>query len=299
METPINLDLLMDLRDPARLVEWCMQTGLINNTYICPNCGQNMKLTNSVRITDKYNWRCRKDGHDVRRSIRRGSWFEESKLSMIDILITTYMWIMNVPGEFIAIDRNISAATVVEWKNFCREVCIDACLRENEILGGVGIVVELSENKFGKRKYDYGKSTQENWVFAGIEQGTDRCFMIIVQERTKEILLSVIREYIRPGSTIVSDCWRTFNCLNDEEFENLHDDQNYKFKDRDSNIHTNSIESTWAAMKRQLKANHSKENFDSYLFESMWRRKHKNQKQKLMALFLEAVKQSYTPSNHD
>lgn len=296
MEQFINIDFLTNLRDPERMIEWCMKIGLISNRYTCPKCGENMKKNKRSDVCDKYMWRCTKGGHDVKRSMRKGSWFDESTLSMSDILLITYFWIMKVSGDFIAVDRRIRPATVVDWKRFCREVCIDACIRDNEIVGGEGVTVEINESKFEKRKFQRGKLIDGKWVFGGIERGTDKCFMVVVPEGSRDVLMNVIFENVRPGSTIISNCWRTYNCLEDERFVHLISNYGYKFKNPERE---NSINSTWFAVKGHLRNSYCKNTFDSYLFEYMWRQKHKNNKDKLMYLFLQAVSQSYPPANCD
>ena len=60
--------------------------------------------------------------------------------------------------------------TIVDWYNFCLEVCLEVLERESEKMGGPGKVVEIDESKFGKRKYHRGKRVDEVWVFGGSEK---------------------------------------------------------------------------------------------------------------------------------
>jgi len=48
----------------------------------------------------------------------------------------------------------LTAKTVVDFLNFCREVCSVVIEDQSEPIGGVGKVVEIDESKFGKRKYN-------------------------------------------------------------------------------------------------------------------------------------------------
>lgn len=296
-EIEFNFDFIFELRDQERMIEFCMKVGLITKVYTCPQCGENMHLYKRSDVSDKYRWRCRKDDHDVRRSIRKGSWFEKSKLKMFDILMITYMWIMNIEGDWIAIDRGVSGKTVIDWKGFCREVCIDVCVRENEMLGGEGAIVEIDDSNFGKRKC--GRKVEGTWVFGGVERGTNKCFFEVVSERSSTILLDVIRKYVLPGSIILSNCWNSYDCMENKEFVQLAANKTYQFKEPEGGEHINSIEGTWSAIKRKLKTNYRQGHFDSHLFEYMWRRKHKTEKHRLMYLFLQAVIQIYTPAQHD
>ncbi|GFR00233.1 DDE_Tnp_IS1595 domain-containing protein [Trichonephila clavata] len=88
-------------------------------------------------------------------------------------------------------------------------------------VGGSGVIVEIDESKFGKRKFHRGKRVEGKWVFGEVERETGACFMKVVADRTTDSLLSVINEYILPGSIIISDCWKSYDCLSNEGFVHL------------------------------------------------------------------------------
>ena len=94
--------------------------------------------------------------------------------------------------------------TVVDWRNFAREVCLSVLEQDNEQIGGPGKFVEIDESKFGKRKYHQGKRVEGVWVFGGIE--SKHCFFEVVEDRSAATLIPLIKKYIRPGTTILSDC---------------------------------------------------------------------------------------------
>ena len=52
----------------------------------------------------------------------------------------------------------------------------------------------------------------EQWIFGGICRETREVFMVAVPNRTADVL-GVIREKIRAGSTIMSDCWSAYNMV--------------------------------------------------------------------------------------
>lgn len=55
------------------------------------------------------------------------------------------------------VDSSTSKITMVDWYNFCRDICVKA-LESHDFLkiGGVGKIVEIDVSKFGKRKYHRG-----------------------------------------------------------------------------------------------------------------------------------------------
>lgn len=77
-------------------------------------------------------------------------------------------WVYELPGDFIFRELKIgSDHTIVDWKNFAREVCLCILTQDSERIGGPGKHVEIDESKFGKRKYHRGKRVDGVWVFGG------------------------------------------------------------------------------------------------------------------------------------
>lgn len=106
--------------------------------------------------------------------------------------------------------------TLVDWSSFCREVTFNDIYENREPLGGPGKCVEVFESKFGKRKYHRGKRVdQAQWVFGGFERGSGIFFVVLVEKRDMPNLITMIKEWILPGTTIISDCWKSYNCLQD------------------------------------------------------------------------------------
>lgn len=65
-----------------------------------------------------------------------------------------------------------------------------------------GVIVEIGESKSGKIKYGSGRFVDGKWMFGGIETGTNKWLRCLKRVR----MLNVIRENIRPGTRIISDC---------------------------------------------------------------------------------------------
>ena len=68
-------------------------------------------------------------------------------------------------------------------------------------------------------------------------------------QRNAETLLEVIKEYIHEGTTIISDCWKAYNCLDNEGYSHLTVNHSVNFVDPDTRAHTNNIERVWRDAK--------------------------------------------------
>ncbi|GBM05487.1 hypothetical protein AVEN_94773-1 [Araneus ventricosus] len=166
------------------------------------------------------------NAHQIKRTVRKGSWFQDSHLSLGMILRLTCMWVNRMTKESIMNYLDLASQTVTDWLNFWREVCEDECLA-----------------------FD------------------------VVDERSADILLEVIKRRILPGTTIMSDCWSSYSCLSDEGFKDLTVNHSATFVDPDTEVHTNAIEGTWSALKRSLHGiNQVAGEFDAYMAEYIWRR---------------------------
>uniref|UniRef100_A0A914D9W5 ISXO2-like transposase domain-containing protein n=1 Tax=Acrobeloides nanus TaxID=290746 RepID=A0A914D9W5_9BILA len=183
----------------------------------------------------------------------------------------TNLWVDN--GSLIQICRQleINIRTAVDWASYSREVLLCIMIDGKEKLGGPDKIVEIDESKFGKRKYYRGHYVEGMWVFGGYERGSGRIFMIPVEFRNADTLIPIIKEWIEDGTTIISDFWKAYNCLENEGFKHLKVNHSQHFKDPDSGAHTNSIESSWRAAKSVMssagrKKAHIPGNLAKYMF---------------------------------
>ena len=83
------------------------------------------------------------------------------------------------------------------------------------------VTVENDESKFGKMKYHKGCNIEGQWVFGGIFRETKACFLVPVERRDKETLLPITRAQILPGTCVMSDMWKAYDCLQDEGYHHL------------------------------------------------------------------------------
>ena len=106
-------------------------------------------------------------------------------------------------------------------------------------------------------------------MFGGIEVNSKNCFLVAVTNRIAATLLPIIQQYILPGTTVVSDLWRTYNTVSN--LGNIHLTVNHSihFVDYMTQATTNHVESMWARAKRRNKRENVtlRTSLDCYLIE--------------------------------
>ena len=118
-------------------------------------------------------------------------------------------------------------------------------------VGGPGIIVEVDESKFGKRKYNKGHAVEGVWVGGGVARTADReLFLEVVEDRSAVTLTSVLKKHIIPGSIIHTDCWRGYSSRRINGFGCTHKTVNHaETYVAEDGTHTNTIEGNWRPMK--------------------------------------------------
>ena len=96
--------------------------------------------------------------------------------------------------------------------------------------------------------------------------------MVTVEDRTKDTLVSLIEKWIAKGSVIISDCWKSYDCLSSLGYEHKTVNHSEHFVDPISGACTNNIEREWLHCKKSLPTYGVKhDHINSYLSAYMWR----------------------------
>ena len=236
------------------LVTLCRRHGVLAVNHNCVTCGElrRIDITRKSFRCDKTHMtkgRRRKRCNYVK-SIFHKTWFDHTKLDIETNLKFVLLWVQDWWAYKVArTELGLSLSTIVDWCSFCREVVVDWSLKQDKAIGGVGLHVEIDESKFGKRKYNVGRVIEGQWVFGGICRETRELFMVPVPTRDRDTLLGIIKEKILPGTTIISDCWKAYDCLENEGYKHFQVNHSVNFVDPDTLFHTNNIERKWRDTK--------------------------------------------------
>ena len=185
------------ISDDAKAVDFAFANHLLKGILRCKKggCRSRMRLENDSSRVDGRVWRCKNSRCCSMRSIRGGSFFDKSNMSISKILLFIYLWCKDCNNKFIKEELEIDQKTSVDWSRFCRDIAVYYYENEpvsTEKIGGVGKIVEIDESVFSKRKYNRGRLVRETWVFGGVNRDDSReLFVEIVPDRTKRTLLEV------------------------------------------------------------------------------------------------------------
>ena len=132
------------------IIAFLMNKGVLARQRQCP-CGGVMALQDRMDISDGMRWRC----PDCRKgvTIRQGSFFERSKLTLQKWLLLMHWWAKQYPVKDAAAEIGVSLATAIQVYAWMRDVCSHRlCTLDPQIkLGGPGIVVSIDESLFSHK----------------------------------------------------------------------------------------------------------------------------------------------------
>ena len=225
---------------------------------------------------------CKRNGKEWTQSIYNGTFFEgfrsnEENGGKRELIRFIHNWLCGATVNFQRKTLGWSNRKVADWTRTLQELIAVSVLNDTEPIGGPGIVVEIDESKFGKRKYNRGHRVEGAWVFGGVENTPERRFFaVIVEKRDRKTLMPLIKKFIAPGSIIMSDQWGAYNQISDQEgYDYTHQTVNHskEFVDSETGACTNTVEGTWSAVKSKVPARkRNKRELQNCLFEFIWRR---------------------------
>ena len=139
---------VINSEDKRRCLEWLCQRRLIKNSLACEICEHQCTLTRCQKGIDGYRWKC--STCNFMASVRSGSFFIKSKLSLTVLVLLIYYWAKQSPQKEVRKELDIACThTTVDWYNFCRDVCETHLLENRERFGG-GDIEFMWRSSFGK-----------------------------------------------------------------------------------------------------------------------------------------------------
>ena len=114
-----------------------------------------------------------------------------------------YLWLTGGSYTSICNQTGHSIATITDYLGHYRQLVAGSLDKDDCVIGGPGIIVEIDESKFGNRKYNRGHRVEGVWVVGGVERTKKRAmFVEVVSDRTAETLC---RAFVDVCSSVTID----------------------------------------------------------------------------------------------
>uniref|UniRef100_A0A0L8GF40 ISXO2-like transposase domain-containing protein n=1 Tax=Octopus bimaculoides TaxID=37653 RepID=A0A0L8GF40_OCTBM len=158
-----------------------------------------------------------------------------------------------------------------------RDITRNSLLCNPYQIGGLGYIVEIDNSMMCKRKYNRGRMPQEMWVFGGWDREDKKGFLVFVPDRSSETHLPLIKKFIKPSTTVYSDCWSAYNGITEIDGTPTYTHFKVNYSENvvvpTTGVHTNSVEWYWKNAKRRfmtMMGVHT-DMVELYLDEFLWR----------------------------
>ena len=229
---------------------FAFQNGVIYNQMICPNCNKSMHfyLDQSKSFGCKWVCPCCKKT----KSLLYGSIFYSAKIPICKIFHLLYCWAYQYSCQDTAREVGVNSSTVTFYFTLFRLACDSYVVSLGGIIvGGEGKTVQIDETLMCRRKYHVGRELNQIWIFGGICVEDRQFFCVVVPDRQKDTLEEEITKHILPGTTIISDCWKSYNYLDSvDEYDHKSVNHSENFVDPVTKVNTQMIERLWRELKK-------------------------------------------------
>jgi len=116
-------------------------------------------------------------------------------------------------------------------------------------------------------------------------------FLVAVHDRSKEIVIGLIIQWILPGPTKINDCWAACSSLRDEGYTHFTVNHSVTIVDETAWVHTNTMESTWKQVKALLRPYNHRADYVGFLAEYMISQKCEAENLEILCKFIQLVQQ--------
>ncbi|KCZ80470.1 hypothetical protein H312_02146, partial [Anncaliia algerae PRA339] len=243
---------------------------LYNKYKTCVKCGSKniWKIKNNFII--KCNWKpCSYKINALKKTC-----FSKFKIEMTKILDMIAFWIHGMSFKNISLVTNVSSQCVTRFFRKFNNVLATNYHSVKKSIGGENIIVEIDESKFGRRKYHRGHKVDGVWVFGLVERTPERKILLFpVAKRDKTTLMTLLKKHVLKNTVIYSDCWKAYSSLNTEFAGHFTVNHTKEFVNKENNVHINTIEGNWSAIKITVPKRHRSINYiNMYLIKFMIKR---------------------------
>ncbi len=218
----------------------------------CPKCGGQ----DHYWLATQWRWKCKNGKCGKQFSVKAGTVFEDSPLSLDKWLITLWMLVNcknGVSSYEVASTIGVTQKSAWFMLQRLRKVLQD---EHNTKLGGQ---VEVDESFIGgkarnmhmskrRKKMELSNRGGKSIAFGILERG-GKVRAMVVSDRERATLQGHIKNHVEPGTEILTDELHSYWGL---EKEYVHQIVNHAAEYVRGHIHTNGLENFWSLVKRSL-----------------------------------------------
>ena len=130
----------------SELIDFLQQKHLLASSMACSHCTLPMVLGEKSDISDGVIFRCATC--KTTKSLRTGSFFSKSKLTLQQWFILLYWWVREYPVTAAAEEAKVGRDSAINVYQWLREVCSTKLIQTPIQLGGAGKIVQIDESLF-------------------------------------------------------------------------------------------------------------------------------------------------------
>lgn len=293
----INFNNIYEItKDEETAINFCQYHDLLPSFKVC--CAIRIEPKQRIHGKNKsWVFRCTKRTCRKEYSLRKNTFFEKSKLEVRQILLIIFYFV-NGETKLLTLKKKLNIeneVTLVDWLQFMRDICTSYFIRCPIILGGFGRHVEIDEVHLVKRKYNHGRLVRAQWCFGGYEVESKVGFVCCVENCTREVILPIILQHVRPGTTVTTDLAKIYDNLSEYGYFHLRVNHKRNFVDPITGATTNHVESQWQKIKQFHKERYgtARNTLQSHLDEFLWHQRFKDN----FFDFINEIKLSYSGLN--
>src|ERR1051326_5843666 len=253
METPKTLQqAIIFFSDPDNCQKYMIDVRWPDGKVTCPSCGSE-KVT---YLAKQRRWKCYGKHPKPQFSVKVGTIFEDSSLGLDKWMMAMWM-IANCKNGVSSceIARDLGITQKSAW-HMLQRIRLAMRVGSFEKLGGH---VEVDETFIGGKARNMPRADRARQIHGtggmgkvavmGLLERHGEVRTMVVSNVRRKSLRREINNHIEPGSMVYSDALKSYNDLNTDYIHNV---INHAEKYVQGNVHTNSIESFWALLKRGL-----------------------------------------------
>jgi transposase-like protein len=247
---------LFKLIPDAEAARLYLEARLWPNGPVCPSC------ITSQRITTRKGgyYRCNQCKLDF--TVRTATIFERSHVPLHKWVYAMYLVVTARKGiSSMQIAKEIGVTQKTAWFMLgrLREACAGKTGKDNRLSGFIEVdecfVGGLEKNKHAHKKLNAGRGSVGKVAVLGLRERGGETRAMVIQSTDIRTLHGAVHAHVKPGSMVYTDEAQGYQGLDGLWFNHRtvnHGEGEYVKDSTKGAIHTNSIESVWAVLKRSI-----------------------------------------------